>query len=159
MLVEGGSLANLTSGEHFTGNLILALHGILWGFYAPLVKPLLARGHDPFAISSMTLVLTLLVLVPVSVPEYATLEAGPDLAPALGYTLFLALAGSFGATVMWITSLRYLPASTTVPFVFMQPLTGILIGVLFLGETMSAGAIAGGALIAVGVAVAIFVRR
>jgi drug/metabolite transporter (DMT)-like permease len=159
LVLEGASLDDFTAGEHFRGNLLLALHGLLWGLYSPIVKPLLARGHDPLVVSSTTLVMTLLVLVPIAAPELSTIERSPHLVPALGYTLFLAVAGSFGATILWITSLRYLPASTTVPFVFVQPLTGIALGALLLGETMSLAAVLGAALIAAGVAVAILVDR
>ena len=158
IVLEGASLSDLTAGEHFTGNVILAIHGVLWGFYAPFVKPLVERGHDSVNVSLTTLVLTLLILVPVSVPELPTIESGPALASSLGYTMFLAVAGSFGATILWITSLRYLPASTTVPFVFIQPLTGILLGTWVLGESLSPAALVGGALIGVGV-LSVVLRR
>jgi drug/metabolite transporter (DMT)-like permease len=47
IVLEGAALGDLLAGEHFLGNALLALHGVLWGCYTPLAKPLSVR-HDPF---------------------------------------------------------------------------------------------------------------
>ena len=159
IVLEGASFDDLTAGEHFRGNVWLALHGILWGCYVPLAKPLMSRGRNAFALTAWSLLFSLFVLVPAAVPELETIDVqNASFRPAVGWTVFLAVTGSFGATFMWILSLRWLSASTTAVFVFLQPLAGVAIGVAFLGETMGPLAIFGSALIVLGVGLGMWRR-
>ncbi|HEX6882754.1 MAG TPA: DMT family transporter [Planctomycetota bacterium] len=148
---EGASLRALWAGEAFLGNLLLALHGILWGCHTPLALPL-SRRHDAFDLCLRATLLSLLVLGPAALLEAAAWSAGPTLLPALGWTLGLGLFVSFGATVLWLAALRHLQAATVAGFIFLQPLSGVLVGILFLGERLSPAALTGGTLIVVGVA-------
>jgi drug/metabolite transporter (DMT)-like permease len=150
IVLEQAPLEGLLEGEHLKGNAILALHGILWGLYSPLMSPL-ARRHRAFDITFMSMAWALVVLVPASLLELGDWHAGPELAPALGWTLALGVIGSFGGTVMWNTALRHLSAATVAPFVFLQPLSGVLAGHLVLDESLTRDALLGGALIAAGV--------
>ena len=102
IVFEGATLSDLTAGENFYGNVLLVLHALLWGCFVPFAKPLMDRGHDGYGLSGLSLAFSLLVMVPASLPEVATIETGPELAPALGWTVFLAITGSFG--VMWSMS-------------------------------------------------------
>jgi len=148
---EGASLRALWAGEAFLGNLLLVLHGILWGCHTPLALPL-SRRHDAFDLCLRATLVSLLVLGPAALLEAPAWRAGPALLPALGWTLALGLLVSFGATVLWLAALRHLHAATVAGFIFLQPLSGVLVGVLALGERLSPAALSGGLLILAGVA-------
>jgi len=147
---EGASLSGLLAGEHALGNAILALHGVLWGCYTPLAKPLTER-HDPLELALRAAVIGTLALTPAALSECDRWHAGPELAPALLGTAVLGVFVSFGGTVMWLWALRHIPSTSVAGFVFLQPLSGVLVGTLFLGETLAREVWLGGALIAVGV--------
>lgn len=150
IVLEGGSFDALLAGEYLGGNAILALHGVLWGCYTPLAKPLCER-HDPLELCLRATLVGVLVLLPASLAEAGEWQAGPELARALGWTLALGLFVSFGGTVLWLLALRHIPATNVAGFVFLQPLAGVLVGVGLLGERLSKPVLLGGALIAAGV--------
>ncbi|MGQ0554025.1 MAG: DMT family transporter [Planctomycetota bacterium] len=144
------ALAGLVAGDHLRGNLILALHGVLWGLYSPLMLPIV-RKHDALVATFGSLVLSLLLLVPAALAEAGSWQNSAALPQALLWTLALGLVASFGGTILWSWSLGHLASSAVAPFVFLQPLAGVLCGYLVLGERLSADALLGGALIAAGV--------
>jgi drug/metabolite transporter (DMT)-like permease len=150
IVLEGAPLGDLLAGEHFAGNALLAVHGILWGCYTPLAKPLSER-HDPIDLCLRATLVSLVLLLPVVAWEARVFEAGPELVPALAWTLALGLGVSFGGTVLWLAALRHIPATNVAGFVFLQPLAGVLVGVGWLGERLSPAVLAGSALIVAGV--------
>jgi len=153
IVLEAPDAANptaLLSADHLRGNLILAAHGILWGLYSPMMSPLVAQRRS-VDVTFASMAWAMLLLAPAALIEAPEWHAGPELARALGWTLALGAIASFGGTVLWVWSLRSLSPATVAPFVFLQPLAGVLAGHLVLDERVSANALLGGALIAGGV--------
>jgi len=146
----GAALGDLLAGRYVGGNAILALHGVMWGLYSPLMLPL-ARRHRPSDVTFGAMLWAMLLLVPAALLEAGEWRGGPALSPALIWTLALGVVGSFGGTILWVEALRHLDGATVAPFVFLQPLAGVLAGHLVLDEELSGAALAGGALIAAGV--------
>ena len=159
VVLEDASLDGLLVGEHLEGNLLLALHAVLWGLYTPLAKPLLDRGHDPVRLALVALVFSLAVTVPAAAVELAEFTWTPAVPAALGWIAFLALTASFVATLLWVLALRRLPASLVAPFIFLQPLSGVLLGVLLVGESLSSGSVLGGVLISAGVLLVVGTKK
>jgi drug/metabolite transporter (DMT)-like permease len=151
IVLEGASASDLLAGEHLLGNLVLALHGILWGLYTPLAKPLSAR-HDALDLCLRATLVGVLALVPLALLEHESWQAGPELLPALGWTLALGLFVSFASTWLWLWALAHIAASRVAGFVFLQPLAGVLFGLGLLGESLSTSARIGAGLIVAGVA-------
>jgi drug/metabolite transporter (DMT)-like permease len=158
LVFEGGSLGDLFGGEHLGGNAILALHAVLWGCCTPLAKPISAK-HDPFEVTYLTMVFAGLPLIPALWFDVGRWQAGPGLVPAILWTLMLGLLISFVGSLLWLGSLRHLQAATVAPMVFIQPVAGVLAGWLWLDERLSPAAIGGGALIAGGCGLVLFLPR
>lgn len=152
IVLEGASLADLFAGEHLRGNLILALHGVFWGTFTPLVKPLAAR-HDPVEVILRATVVSLLVVGPAAFAERDEWAGGATLGPALGWVAALAVGVSFASAALWAAATRHVPAASIAPFVFLQPLAGVLAGALVLGERFTPVGAAGAALIVVGLGI------
>jgi drug/metabolite transporter (DMT)-like permease len=157
IVFQGAELSDLFAGEYFTGNAMLAVHGMLWGLYTPIAKPIMAR-HDALEVSFLTLVASCLVLAPGAVAEAGSWSAGPDLWPAVGWTAALGLGVSFVGTVLWLAALRHVRATTVALYVFLQPLVGVLAGTLVLAEPFTPATAAGAAMILGGVALTVLRR-
>jgi len=147
-------LGDLVRGDYMGGNLILALHGILWGLYTPVSKPL-ADKHDPVAITFASVLFSLVLLVPWSLTEVDEWRAGPQLWPAIGWTLGLGVLITFASTVMWLAALKHLAASHVAVFIFLQPIVGVLVGTLALDEPFSLQVLWGALVIALGVLISL----
>jgi drug/metabolite transporter (DMT)-like permease len=155
IVLQDAPFEEVFAGQYLQGNLILAAHGILWGLYSPLVKPLMA-SHRLIDITFVSMGFGLLLLVPAALFEFDAWSSGPHLAEAIWWTVALGLFGSFAAVILWNWSLIHLRASTIAPFVFLQPFAGVLAGHLVLGEVLSEGALLGAALIMLGVAAVLY---
>lgn len=158
IVLEGASWDDLAGGEHFTGNVVLALHGILWGLYTPLMKPLVTR-YSALELTFTSMLFTLVLLVPASLFEVGDWRGGPTLWPALMWMVWLGIFVSFGSMILWIASLKHLQAFTIGSFVFLQPLTGLLADYFVDGRAPSQGAVFGAVLIVCGVFIVILPRR
>ncbi len=150
IVLEGASLGDLFGSQHFTGNALLALHGVLWGCYTPLAKPLVEK-HDPVHLSLVTTACGFAFLIPAALLEAPRWHAGPELASSLRWCVGLGLFVSFLSIVLWLAALRHIPATSVAGFVFLQPLAGVLGGILLLGERLSTASLVGGLLIVAGV--------
>ncbi|HKE10420.1 MAG TPA: DMT family transporter [Myxococcota bacterium] len=133
-----------------TGDLLLIAHGAAWSIYTIAGKSLLGR-FPPLAVTTASLAVALPLLLPLAALELPHLERGPALLPALAWAVVLGLFASALGTVLWNQALAQMDASTLAGFVFLQPLTGVLLGHYALGEPLRAEAVAGGALVFAGV--------
>jgi drug/metabolite transporter (DMT)-like permease len=158
IVLEGVSPADLLAGsfagEHATGNLLLAVHGVLWGLYTPIAKPLCER-YGTVELTMLTLVGALPLLLPAAALEWTQWSANEAALRSLLWCLALGLFVSLLGTFFWLAALQRLRASTIAPFVFLQPFVGVLLGVLLLDEVLTPAAMGGGGLIVLGVALSI----
>jgi len=135
---------------HLAGDLLLVASGIAWAIYSIAGKRLLER-HSSLDVTTGAIVVALAALLPLAALELPQLALGPKLGPALAWAAGVGLLASGLGTLLWNRALESMDASTLAGFVFLQPVTGVLLGVLALGETASAYALAGGALVFAGV--------
>jgi drug/metabolite transporter (DMT)-like permease len=152
VLVAGGvPFVTVTYTPHVVGDLLLVAHGIAWGIYTVAAKGLLER-HDPIAVSAASLVVALPILLPIAAMESSAFPwVAARIAPALAAAITLGLVVSAGMTLLWNTALRELDASRMAGFIFLQPLAGLVLGVMLLGEPLTPFALLGGVLILLGV--------
>jgi O-acetylserine/cysteine efflux transporter len=70
-----------------------------------------------------------------------------------------ALAGFVAAYSIWYGLLRRFRIEQVIPFTLLMPVVGVLLGVLLLGESVSVGELAGGAVILAGLAIVAFAKE
>jgi drug/metabolite transporter (DMT)-like permease len=150
LIVLPGGEGSDSRGGDLRGDLLMALGHLCWAIYTLAAKPLLAR-HDPLRVAIAAGALSWIPLLPLAALE--PLDP-PRALPALGWVLLLAFLSSALGTVAWNRALREVSAGTMAIFVFLQPLVGLTLGVLALGERAAASAVVGAALITFGVGVA-----
>jgi len=135
---------------HLGGDLIIAAGHLCWAIYTLAAKSLVAR-HDPLRVAIRAGAISWIPLAPLALGEPFDLARA---LPAFGWVLLLAFLASAVGTVAWNRALREVTAGTMAIFVFVQPVVGLAVGVLGLGEPVTLASLLGAALIAIGVALA-----
>lgn len=115
-------------------------------------KPLLART-TPLGFTTLSIFAGTLGLLPFGLDLPARLVQVPI--PQLVSAAYLGIAPTILGYVCWNWALSRAPASTVTSFLYMQPLLASVIAWLWLGQTLSALAIAGGVLAVGGVVLTI----
>jgi drug/metabolite transporter (DMT)-like permease len=132
------------------GDLLMALGHLAWAIYTLAAKPLLER-HDPLHIAILAGIFSPLPLLPLALGERFDAAAA---VPALGWIAALAFLSTALGTFAWNRGLQHVTAGTMAAFIFLQPLVGLGVGKLGLGEPVGRLALLGTALIITGVVIA-----
>lgn len=143
---------NDNSRDLTLGAIYIFLSGIAWALYVVLAKPLILK-YGAYRTTAITILLSTLPL-----PAFAslsTLTALAAMSPRRWAEMFylVALAGLV-ATVAWNFAAARLPSLLTGAFLYLVPVISVVSGALILGEEITFGMAAGGALILLGVAIA-----
>lgn len=138
-----------------TGCAMIFTSGTCWAIYAVASKPL-SQKYGSLPVTAMSVVITSLALV-VMLGRPSTLVTlqGMDLRLWLemGYLVIFVTVLTM---VTWNYGAARVPAAAAGAFLYLVPPIGVLAGALMLGEQVTPGMIAGGALILSGVAIAQF---
>jgi drug/metabolite transporter (DMT)-like permease len=116
------------------GNLLLVGAALTWALYTVLTARA-ARGLSLTLASLVGFLGGLPVSVAGSVGELSAKGMGALDAPIVAGILFLGVVSTALAMLLWNYAFQALPASTAGLTFFAQPVTGTLLGTLFLGET------------------------
>jgi len=156
------------SSDTFAGNVFLAIAALTWGLYSVLVRYISRPEIAPKTEMPDTLQITagafmggLLVTIPAMVFELGsgqrtigTIDAG-----VIVGILYLGVVSTALAMWLWNRAFTLIDASVASLFFFAQPLTGALLGALFLNQPMTTGLWVGGGLIALGVLLSLWDDR
>ena len=129
-----------------TANLLLVGAALTWALYTVLTAKA-ARGRDLTLASLVGFLGGLPVSLGGSAWELSTRGVGTIDLGIVGGILFLGVVSTALAMFLWNYSFQALPASTAGLTFFAQPVTGTLLGTLFLGETPGVLFFAGAGLI------------
>jgi drug/metabolite transporter (DMT)-like permease len=131
------------------GNLLMFGTVLVWGVYTMLAKR--TAGADALAVMASVAVLGTLILVPAAVIEVARVPTPSISATSWLRIVYLGALPSAAGYLFYSRALRDLDASQVGTFINLVPVVGVLSGVVFLGERITASAILGGALVLAGV--------
>jgi len=137
----------------FLGNLLLLGAGVTWALYSVLVRKV-TQDIDVLLFSLIAFLGGLPVSIPAAVWELSILGIGKITLGVIGGILFLGIISTALAMVLWNTAFAYVDANLASLTFFAQPVVGILLGWLFLGETISPLFLLGGLLIGIGLIIA-----
>ena len=133
-----------------TLGLLFALGAALgYAAYTVGAKRLMNAGSQPVDVMAAAFGLGALVLLPVLVVSGPAWIASPD---GAAVALWLGLATTTVAYVLYGRGLRVLPAGPAATLVLAEPLVATALGVVVLGERLGVGGWAGAALVAAGLA-------
>lgn len=148
VIVVGASDGGAFEISNVAGAAVGLITPIGWGLYTLALKRL-SGDHNSFGAIGMTLLagsVFLLPLVPTSLDGAARMGSGD-----WAWMAYLALGGTFAAYLIWYWSLKHLDASETAAYLYLVPLFALFWSLVILGDVPPIGALAGGALVLVGV--------
>lgn len=137
----------------FWGNLSLLAAALTWALYSVLVRKV-TRTADVITSTAIMLAGGLPTGIIFSVWELQTQSIGTITPGIIGGILFLGIISTAVAMFLWNYAFAELPAAVASLTFFAQPVVGILLGALFLGEKVTPLFLFGGLLIGIGLAIA-----
>ncbi len=137
---------------YFHGDLLMLLSVLCAAVYSVFARPTLMR-HGPLFVTALGMASAVLVLAPVVVAK-----SGGFVIPAFTVQGWIAVAflGTFAGALqfsLFMWALRWLPPTTTVLYLTLNPITAMVLGIMLLGEALTFDLMAGMALVLVGIVV------
>ncbi len=153
LVLSGGERAGASAaGWTVAGPLMVLAAALVWSLSAVLSKPLL-QGYGAARLTLLTSLIGLVPLLGLANPH--TIESARAMTPWLWLLLMhMAVLGSIVSLQLWSYGLKHVPSAQAAAFIYAVPLISVLAGVLVLGEPLTLGLLAGGALTLAGVAIA-----
>lgn len=158
-LAVGGCLVLVTAGSGTAsarpvGVGLAGLAGAGYGLYTVAAKALLEREVPVVAAMAVTLGLGAVLLAPVLLLPVLRGDAGPPAGRTVLLVVWLGLATTAVAYLLFAHGLRRLPAATVGTLSLAEPLTAAALGLLVLGERPTPRAVLGGAVLLTGLLLA-----
>jgi drug/metabolite transporter (DMT)-like permease len=151
LIITKGSWQAITHLDLRPGDFLLLLSQVGWAAYTVYGKRVLAR-HSPVVATTTAYVFGSVMLLPLPFLT-AHLFPEPDLSSVVAWTvvLYQAILGSI-AHVWWYEAVHLVGPSRSAVFLNLQPLIGVLLAWVMLGERIGVSGAVGGAAVLAGVA-------
>ena len=137
-------------GASLVGDLFVLLAAMGFGSYTMLSMRMLGR-YSPLAVATYPMLFGGPVVLALSVPSFTGIDwegVGAGAWAAVAFSAVFATAFAFSA---WQTGVSRIGANRVLIYQYLITITGIVSGIVFFGEALSASKIAGGAIILLGV--------
>jgi drug/metabolite transporter (DMT)-like permease len=150
----GVALVTIGSGQSISGNVwgdLLAIAGAAtWGAYSVALAPLMRR-YSPYRLSAIFLLGAAALLLVAGAPQLK--DQSFDLPASVWLTFAYAVIGPLVITnLLWFTAIDWVGPSRASLFANLQPFLAAVVALLLLDETLTRLQLAGGLLIAAGIA-------
>ncbi len=142
-----------TAGEStaFTGNLILLVAALSWGYYTILCKRA-TRQYTSLSITAYAALFGTVFTLPMMVWELSTTEVDWSFGWEIwASVLYIGIISTAVAFYLWNKGFEMLSAGSAAVFFFVQPIIGALLGWLLLNETLDLSFVLGAICILLGV--------
>jgi drug/metabolite transporter (DMT)-like permease len=138
-----------TLAPRWRGDLLLVASGVGYAAYSLIGRHVLRR-HPPLPVTALSIFWGTVALLPVAALEWLGGARPVWTAGAAAGTLYLGVVITAIGYLVWNWALERVPAPRAAVFLNVQPMAGVLLGVLVLGDAMTAFTLTGGALIVAG---------
>jgi drug/metabolite transporter (DMT)-like permease len=142
------------------GALTVVPPAIFSALYAVLGKSYLRR-YPPFTFVAWTLLIGTVLLVPLLIVTGRSVLTDLQTMGLAGWipVLYLGIFPTFIGYGIWFRALERIPAASAGAYIYASTLVAVFGGIVILGESLTVGAIAGGAMVIAGVGLAQQLRR
>lgn len=137
-------------GETLYGDSLLLAAVVAWTFYSVLGKEMIVK-YGPLHATSVTLVWGMAMFLPFGIVQAAGFDYSALTTADLGGIVYLAVATSIVAYLIWYYALGKLPPSKVAVFANIQPILTMVLAWLFLGDALSARFLIGAGITLAGV--------
>jgi drug/metabolite transporter (DMT)-like permease len=138
-------------GSYLYGDCLMLLSVLCAAIYSVFSRPTLMR-HGPLFVTALAMMFAVAALLPV-----VLIKSGGIALPTFSFSGWLAVLflGTVSGTLqfsLFMWALRWLPPTTTVLYLTLNPITAMIFGIVLLGETLTAELVAGMVLVLAGIA-------
>ena len=152
VVVDGVPGVTVTVLPHWRGDLLLVLSAVAFASYSLVGRDVLARW-DARTVTARSIVWGAASMAPLAALEWAS-RARPAWTPAgAAATIYLAVVVTALAYLAWNYGLTLVSAPRAAIFINVQPVVGVVLGALLLGETATMATLAGAVLVIAGLGV------
>ncbi len=145
--------AALYGGKAAIGNVMLLAAAVTWGLYSVLIKKS-SKGLNIIEVSTFAFIGGWLFSIPLMFCEMKSESIGTVTLPIVLGVLYLGIVATALATYLWNKSLDILEAGLVSLLFFAQPVVGVALGALLLGDVLNTGFWVGAAMIGIGLLIA-----
>lgn len=148
LIVVGGGSGGAGAAP-LLGGLLIFGSAVSWAFYTVLCRQL--AGYPPMRLTAAGALAGTAMLVPLATLEATQVGVGPATAATWLTVVYLAVGPSALAYLLWSYGLQAISANQAGAFLNLIPVLGLVLAALVLGEQPEPLALAGGALVLLGV--------
>lgn len=134
---------------HWRGDLLLVCSGLAYASYSLFGRSLLLR-HSAIAVTAWSIAWGAVAMVPLVLLEWAGGQRPVWSGQAIAGVLYLSVVITALGYLAWNYALERVPAPRAAIFLNVQPLAGAVLGIVWLGEPLTAFTLVGGTLILAG---------
>ncbi len=138
------------AGPRLHGDILLVAAAACWALYSILSRPLLLRV-GPLPATAWSMSVGSLALLALSAPELAAVRWASLGATFWLVLLYLAVFPTVIAYLLWMEGIRAIGAGPATSFMFLAPVSGLLLAAILLGERPTPVQAVGGAVMLAGV--------
>ena len=143
--------SHISGGQHrIIGDLMFLGSAVLWAFATLLSKRMTSR-MDPFLVSTYAMVVGSLILGMIALPQLAKIHWANLGWPFWTDVVYLAVFPSVLANWFYYLGVQQIGPSRASVFMYLVPVSSLILAAPVLGETLAPGQFAGAALMIVGV--------
>jgi len=154
VVLNGVPGLSVSIAPHWRGDLLLVLSGLAYAAYSLIGRSVLAR-HAALPVTTWSMLWGLAAMVPLGALEWLGGHRPPLSVAALIGTAYLGVVITALGYLVWNWVLERVEAPRLALFVNVQPVVGACLGIWWLGEPLTAFTVIGGALVLVGLHVAL----
>jgi len=154
VVLNGVPGLSVSIAPHWRGDLLLVLSGLAYAAYSLIGRSVLAR-HAALPVTTWSMLWGLAAMVPLGALEWLGGHRPRWSATALIGTAYLGVVITALGYLVWNWVLERVEAPRLALFVNVQPVVGACLGIWWLGEPLTAFTVIGGALVLVGLHVAL----
>lgn len=151
-------IGNIEGGGQMFGILFSILSVILWAFVSVFVRKI-TQKYDALKVTTYCMFIATACTLPFSISELMTTPNVNFDWAAINSLLYMGIVCTAFAYVLWNKSLSILEAGTCSLFYPIQPMVSVILGVIFLGDSISINFIIGAIMIIGGVLFSILGKK
>jgi drug/metabolite transporter (DMT)-like permease len=149
VLAGGHSLAEVLTLPSTRGDLLTLVSTVTWALYTIYGRSFVST-HDPAIVTAHVLGCAAILVAPLFLLGSGWTELARLSATGWACLLYLGIACSGVAFMLYYAALEHLEAGQVAAFIYIEPVIAQALSVAFLGEPLTASLLAGGAAILIG---------
>lgn len=124
------------------GDIFTLLSAMAWGIFVAVQTPLLRR-HSPLKVMTYATIFGSVFVIPFTAPDLLAQDWGAVSLEGWGLAVYYIIISGFVATILWSRAIKSWGPARTSAYSYLNPIFGILSGVIFLEERLVAVQIVG----------------